>query len=470
MQILPLFSEQIKGRRLFYTDYLFLLILPIIILINALTNNFVVIRKLLLIIVSFAFFISWGGSHVIVFIVVTALGYGLSLLIANSNGVIKKGLFTAGILGVIGILIMFKYSYFIAEILIDINTGGWMARLWAPMGISFYVFHIVSYLTDIFTGKIRPSKPIDYVAYISFFPHLMAGPIVRGIQLIPQLERPLPLTKYDWSGGIYTLAFGFFLKTTADVIAYATADDWKMSTIANYGLGDAWAVALLFSCQIFSDFAGYSYMAIGMSRLMGIELPINFNAPYLSTSFKEFWTRWHMSLSFFLRDYLYIGFLGGNRKGFFRAQLNTFITMLIGGLWHGANMTFVLWGGLHGLALIIERLLGFDKKTNSLIWIILWGVVVQIVIILGWVLFRSPDFEVAKAVLSAMFAFVPLTIQPYYFNSLLLTLPVLGYHLLRFFDLSLTQYLWFKGACSSLLVVSGLIISVRPRSFIYFEF
>jgi D-alanyl-lipoteichoic acid acyltransferase DltB (MBOAT superfamily) len=326
---------------------------------------------------------------------------------------------------------------------------------------------------DIYERQCEPGRGIDYIGYISFFPHLIAGPIVRCRQLMPQFSEPLTPPRFDWTGGLQAFSIGLFLKCAADLIAMAIEPDWTSAGAARLLPGEAWASAFLFSCQIFGDFAGYSYMAIGMARFLGYELPVNFNAPYLAASFKEFWQRWHITLSRFLRDYLYIRALGGNRFGEPRARLNIMVTMLLGGLWHGANWTFVAWGALHGTALVSERVLGFqDPSGRSWVSRLTWYAVVQLVVLVSWILFRAPDFSVAFTFFHRM-ADIGSTgfIGPTHLHGLALAVPIVGYHLVRLAGAhSRLDHPALAGALSAVLLCASFVLMNRPASFIYFEF
>jgi len=454
-----------------FTQYAFFVFFATVVVLNFALHRFGTAQKTLLIAASLAFFLSWGGANVALFAVMLAGNYPVARAIHRSSGRPRDLLLAGAIALDIAVLLHFKYSTFFLVEVLGLQLPA--AAAWAPLGLSFYTFHLISYHVDIHQRTCAPGRFIDYAGYISFFPHLIAGPIVRCRQLMPQFEERLAAPRFNWAGGTLAFSIGFFLKCSADLIATAIDPDWTYAGAPGLSSGDAWAVAFLFSCQIFGDFAGYSYMAIGLARFLGYELPVNFNAPYLAASFREFWQRWHITLSRFLRDYLYILALGGNRAGNFRTQLNTMITMLLGGLWHGANWTFVLWGGIHGAVLVVERWLGFDTPAGkALIARAAWYGVVQAVVIVAWVFFRAPDLATASVILAKMFLVTDRnSIDTAHLNALALAVPVIGYHLARLAGERIRlDHPVGAGALSAALLFASLILMNRPAKFIYFEF
>lgn len=454
-----------------FNQYLFLVFFALVASANLALRPLALAQKLALIAASFVFFLSWGGADVFLFVAMLGANYPLAHAIAAATGGARRALLAAALAGNVAVLLYFKYSNFLAAHVLGLALPE--AAIWAPLGLSFYTFHLLSYQIDVYQRKCAPGAFIDYVAYLSFFPHLIAGPIVRCSQLMPQFAAPLSRARFDWPGGLLAFSVGFFLKCSADLIGAATDPDWTQQGMLMLSAGDAWATAFLFSCRIFADFAGYSYMAIGMARMLGYALPDNFNAPYLAASFREFWQRWHITLSRFLRDYLYILALGGNRRGRTRAQVNTMVTMLLGGLWHGANWTFLAWGGVHGLALVLERWLGFDRPALKP-WLAraAWFAAVQITVVLAWVLFRAPDLESAAVMLRKMTLVTELhLIDTLHLHALALSLPVVGYHLARLAgERGVRTHPAFAGTLSVSLIVCGFALLTRPTTFLYFEF
>ena len=278
-----------------------------------------------------------------------------------------------------------------------------------PIGISFYTFHSLSYCLDVYRRKLKPTHSWrDYALYVGFFPQLVAGPIVRWKQMGQQIETPRRTTAEGLGLGLALVTLGLFEKVVLADDAFAPVADQLFSAAAQAGPAATWAGVLAFSGQIFCDFAGYSTCAIGTAMCLGFALPINFRNPYAALGFSDFWRRWHISLSTWLRDYLYIS-LGGNRAGKWRTYRNIMLTMLIGGLWHGAAWTFVAWGGLHGLFLVIERSLRSryegQRWTSSVAAKVLFGIVTLLAVSYAWVWFRAPDFGTGWLVSTKLVSF-----------------------------------------------------------------
>jgi D-alanyl-lipoteichoic acid acyltransferase DltB (MBOAT superfamily) len=312
----------------------------------------------------------------------------------------------------LGALGIFKYSGFLLDNIVSAAAvAGWQLQFAAPdiilpMGISFYTFQTLSYSIDVYRRKIEPSHSFrDYAMFVSFFPQLVAGPIVRAAEFLPQCEKPKRFEFDAFSLGLTLLLIGLMEKVfLADSVFGPLVD----RVYAHQGPVDslsAWAGGTFFTMQIFCDFAGYSLCAIGVGKMLGFRLPLNFNAPFAAVGFSDFWRRWHISLSSWLRDYLYIS-LGGNRGGKSRTLRNLMITMLLGGLWHGAAWTFVAWGFLHGLLLVIERLL----KSVCTARLFQPGMVQRFVyrlltlagVILCFTIFRAENFSQAASLWGAM--------------------------------------------------------------------
>ncbi|OCR90596.1 acetyltransferase [Campylobacter fetus subsp. testudinum] len=269
-----------------------------------------------------------------------------------------------------------------------------------PLGISFFTFTQIAFLVDCFSGKVKETNYLKYALFVTYFPHLLAGPIIHHAEMMPQFAnlRRKKIHYKNISIGIFLFAMGLFKKV---VIAdfFAKFANYGFDTVAMLSMSEAWITSLSYTFQLYFDFSGYTDMAIGISYMFNIVLPLNFNSPYKSLSIQEFWRRWHMTLSRFLRDYIYIP-LGGNRLGESRAYINIFIVFLLGGLWHGAGWTFIIWGALHGTALMIHRFYSshFKPLHRILAWIITFNF-----INITWVFFRAKDMESAFKVLKGMF-------------------------------------------------------------------
>lgn len=277
-----------------------------------------------------------------------------------------------------------------------------MGEIILPLGISFYTFQSMSYTIDVYRSKFKPYKEfIPFAAYVTFFPHLIAGPIVRHSQMVTQLsescEKPINIDFV--TRGIVFFIIGLTKKILiADNIAASINPVISMMSIAT--TVEAWACALGYTFQLYFDFSGYTDMAIGLGLIFGVRFPQNFDSPYKSFSITDFWRRWHMTLSFWLRDYLYIS-LGGNRKGIARTYWNLFLTMLLGGLWHGASWTYVLWGGFHGLLLVIEKFFDLDKRSSK---VFLRTFLTFFFVMIGWVIFRAESMELLTLWIGKLFS------------------------------------------------------------------
>lgn len=353
------------------------------------------IKKLSLLTASFLVYFLLSGKLLLLLIFTIFFNYFSGIKIHNS--VHPKRLLVLCVAVNLGLLSYFKYTnFFLGSVTGILGLPSFSLQIFLPVGISFYIFSSISYLVDIYRKNYIPEKdPADYALHIAFFPKIIAGPIVRPGQLLPQLKN-LKISSENIKPGLSLFLFGLFKKV---VIADRLASyfDPVFSQPELFSAYTLWLTAFGYSVQIYCDFSGYTDMALGTARLLGIRLPGNFNSPYGSYSVTEFWRRWHITLSSWLRDYLYIP-LGGNRISPSRTYLNLLVTMLLGGLWHGASWTFVLWGGIHGLALAIERML---FRIIKLPGFLKWGLT-YIFITLGWVIFRSPSLPVGSVFINKM--------------------------------------------------------------------
>lgn len=369
-------------------------------------------KKWMLLLASYIFYGLWNPPLILLLWISTAVDWTAGRRLSAVEGKAKRRFWLILSLCVnLGFLAFFKYGNFLLEnfqYVLSLLGQEYQPPKWdilLPMGISFYTFQTMSYTIDLYKKKIEPAKTLlDFSLYVTFFPQLVAGPIVRSDALVPQFYEPKRASERTFFLGFLLLTIGLFEKTVfADSILSPVADQVFGSSVALLPL-DAWTGVLAFSGQIFFDFAGYSLCAIGIAMMLGFEMPDNFRYPYGSIGFSEFWGRWHISLSTWLRDYLYIP-LGGNRAGVGRTYVNLMLTMLLGGLWHGASWVFVVWGFLHGSYLIIERLVRIKyplKPSRGPIQIFLAFLTFTAVNI-TWVFFRAEDFSSAWQLLLSLF-------------------------------------------------------------------
>ncbi len=367
-----------------------------------LRNNYAA-RKYLFCFFSLYFFYKASGFFVVFVILSAIVDYFLSNAIFRQSDIRKKKfLLICSIVFNLGVLFYFKYTNFFVATCNDLlKTHFNPLNILLPVGISFYTFENLSYTIDVYRGKFIPVRKFtDYLLFLSFFPKLVMGPIVRASDFIPQINKPYQLSENDFAKGFYLILSGMFKKLiisdfiTQNFVNYIFDDPSRYT-----GLECLFAV-YGYAVVIYCDFSGYSDVAIGIAKWLGFSIPINFKSPYQSKNIAEFWRRWHISLSSWLRDYLYIP-LGGNRKGMVRTYINLMVTMLLGGLWHGASWNFIVWGGLHGLALAFHKI--WKQKTEKLFLPIanssfinsLSVLITFHFVCLGWIFFKSADFTIA---------------------------------------------------------------------------
>ena len=360
-----------------------------------------------LLISSYAFYMNLHLWYGIMLFLTTLLTYGLALSLEKAdNAKQKKKSLLFGIIPLVAILLFFKTANPIIGQLNDMISAGKLTiqpitmSILLPAGVSFYFFQSMGYLIDVYKGKIKSEKHFGYYSlFVSFFPQLLAGPIGRADSLLPQYKKERPFVYDNVTYGLKLMAWGYFKKLViADV--FAVTVNKLFDNVESY-VGLAFIiVTLMFAIEIYCDFSGYSDIAIGCAKLFGIDLMTNFKSPYYSFSIKEFWSRWHISLSTWFRDYVYIP-LGGNRVPKWRNCLNLFITFLVSGFWHGSSLTYIIWGGLHGLLQIIENLIypkGKERKKHF------WQLPVTFLLIcFTWIFFRANSFEDAIWIISRLF-------------------------------------------------------------------
>lgn len=441
------------------------------------------LKKWMLLLASYIFYGLWNPPLVLLLLASTLVDWiaGNQLYRIEDDRKRKWWIFLSLAVN-LGFLGFFKYGEFLLENFTWlVNQIGWdyQAPAWdiiLPMGISFYTFQTLSYSLDLYYRKIQPARTfLDFALYVTFFPQLVAGPIVRSEELVGQFYEPKRATWNQFGWGMFLLTLGLFEKTVlADSLLAPTAEK-----IFEKGSGmlplDAWTGVLAFSGQIFFDFAGYSLCAIGIAHTLGMDLPLNFRFPYAATGFSDFWRRWHITLSTWLRDYLYIP-LGGNRSGLVRTYINLMLTMLLGGLWHGAAWTFIAWGGLHGLYLSVER---FMRSRKLLLReSILTALGTFFFVNITWVFFRAGDFKSAGEMLKSMFFLAEngkAVLETSYLLVVWVVIALLfaGHWIFRHSNLEaiFSKVPWWAlGGIWGFMLFATLISQANGAQFIYFQF
>ena len=358
----------------------------------------------------------WNPAYVGLLLGSVVFNYLIGHGLARGNDIgssRRRRLLVLGVVGDLALLGYYKYAnFFVDNINATLGTGWGLAEIVLPLGISFFTFTQIAFLVDAARGEAKEFNFVHYSLFVTYFPHLIAGPILHHKEMMPQFGRG---STYRFNHeflavGLTTFALGLFKKVVlADGIApyaapvFSAAESGELLT-----LFQAWGGALAYTLQLYFDFSGYSDMAIGLSYMIGVRMPLNFNSPYKAVNITEFWRRWHMTLSRFLRDYLYVP-LGGNRKGSARRYVNLMATMLLGGLWHGAGWTFVIWGALHGVYLVVHhawqgfrRRLGHDLARSSFAGRLAGMSLTFLVVVVGWVFFRAQSLDGALSILVGM--------------------------------------------------------------------
>jgi alginate O-acetyltransferase complex protein AlgI len=446
-------------------------------------------RKAILVVASYLFYAAWNPLFIILLWISTIADWTIARRIAATEERRRKRLLVTLSLSInLGLLGYFKYGGFLLENFVSLMGGLGIefvppsANIVLPIGISFYTFQTLSYTLDVYRGRMRPRYSLlDFSLFVSFFPQLVAGPIVRASQFLPQCAEPRRATADSMGWGLTLLAFGLFAKVVLADSVLAPVADAVFGAPDTVGTFEAWLGVFAFSGQIFFDFSGYSTCAIGTAMCLGFALPDNFRSPYAAIGFSDFWRRWHISLSQWLRDYLYVS-LGGNRKGEIRTFVNLVVTMFLGGLWHGASWMFVIWGLLHGFYLVVEHgtrtLLSGIAAFGSRPARVVFGALTFIIVSMTWVFFRAPNMDAATTILTTMM--VPTGMGSLVFAEQLpvvvfVLLGLVGWHWasrnssLEFIFERLP--LWARA-----LVISTVVVSIIysgggvQHAFIYFQF
>ena len=421
----------------------------------------------LLVLCSLSFYAYWYPPYLAILLLSIFVNFNLARFLQKIDKPIKKFVFWFGVIFNLGLISYFKYYFFFLDNISFIIGHVFDSKnILLPLGISFFTFQQIAYLLEVYKAKVSNTNFVDYLLFVSFFPQLIAGPIVHFNQVMPQflaLKKNI-IENALFSSGLALFSMGLFKKVVmADYLA-THADPLFVAVEAGYRptFLEAWGAAFSYSFQIYFDFSGYTDMALGLALLFGIRLPQNFNAPYKATGYIQFWKRWHITLSNFLRDYVYIP-LGGNRSGATHKYSNILITMLIGGLWHGASWNFVLWGGLHGIFIGINHLIRhvIGDFQSFLLSTLGWLVTFVSVTVL-WVLFRAESFHGAISIYYGMSSFVSISLP----ESIFIVLPEKIQSILLLLNFkSSTNLLYFKSTPLIMaLALAGLVAFLLPNS------
>jgi D-alanyl-lipoteichoic acid acyltransferase DltB (MBOAT superfamily) len=446
------------------------------------------LQNLVLLAAGYYFYACWNARFLALLILSTVVDYGCGILVDRVNEPRRRRFVVAFSMAInLGVLGYFKYYNFFADSLSDLLARAGLTiplehlQIVLPIGISFYTFQSMSYVVDVYRRELKPTRNIfQFALFVSFFPHLVAGPIMRATTLLPQVQTPRRFRLAHFYQGCYLIFWGLVEKVVvADNLAVVVNDLFGRWHTLDGGL--ALVAIYAFAFQILGDFSGYTNMARGVAKCLGFELPLNFNLPYFATNPSEFWSRWHISLSSWLRDYLYIP-LGGNRHGTPRTYRNLLITMILGGLWHGAQWTFVCWGLYHGLLLVLHRLarpwLEQIKPTDPVdraCWTGLRIVVTFHLVCLGWLIFRAGSLEQVAGMLGAIVWRPSIPTAAYLVPVVLTVLPIWLVQLFQYSadDLDVIgRTPWyvrgvFYTACFYAIVLVG---QFGGQQFIYFQF
>jgi len=484
-----LFSYDPASPMLFNSGQ-FLLFFMLFLIGYAFLFNNKLARTLYILGFSFFFYYKASGWYLIVLLITLAADYGLALAIQKAKQQkFRTFWLVISLCTSLGLLAYFKYTNFFLENIAFLRGEPFKAvDIFLPIGISFYTFQTLSYIIDVYKRELEPTHNfLDYAFYMCFFPHLVAGPIVRAKFFLPQLKNKIILNAVDIQRGFFLIMQGLFKKAIiADYIAQY--NDLIFASPGTYSGFENLMAMYGYTLQIYCDFSGYSDMAIGIGLLLGFNLGINFNKPYQALNLTDFWRRWHISLSAWLRDYLYIS-LGGNRKGKVRQYINLFITMLLGGLWHGPSWKFVFWGGMHGVGLAVHKIWKtyvmpgeIRSKLGSRIWdLASWLLTFHFVVFL-WVFFRANDFGTAWTMITQIFSGIDMAYLAPFWNVryLFVVLTVIGFaiHTIpsklypKMEELYINKVPFLLKAASFVVLVQ-LCLQFRSETvqpFIYFQF
>jgi alginate O-acetyltransferase complex protein AlgI len=471
-----------------FNSYEFALFFAVLFLAYWLIRNWPRLQNIVLLSAGYYFYACWNPKFLALLILSTVMDYGCGLWVDRVENATKRRVVVALSMAVnLGMLGYFKYCNFFAENLQALLGSAGLSiplrhlEVVLPIGISFYTFQSMSYVIDVYRREIKPTRNlVQFAVFVSFFPHLVAGPIMRPKTLLPQIASRRWFSLQQFYEGIYLIFWGLVEKVVvADNLAIVVNDLFgRWETLDG---GQALTAVYAFAFQIYGDFSGYTNMARGVAKCLGFELPLNFNLPYFATSPQDFWNRWHISLSRWLRDYLYIR-LGGNRGGPWLTYRNVMLTMILGGLWHGARWTFVSWGLYQGLLLVSHRLaapwlerIQPHKTIDRACWTALRIVVTFHLVCLGWLIFRADSMDQAAGMLAAIVQRPTIPAAAYLVPVAVTILPLLLVQLFQYCadDLDVIgRTPWyvrsvFYTACFYAIVLAG---QFGGQQFIYFQF
>lgn len=457
-----------------FNSYGFLfLYLPLV-----LTGFFVVARKgrlyaaAWLAAASLFFYGWWNPVFVWLLLASILFNYAVGTVLAKSDAIKRRWLLAAAIGANLSLLAYFKYANFFLDAASQLM--GWnlpLSDVLLPLGISFFTFTQIAFLVDVHRGLAREFNLVHYVLFVTYFPHLIAGPVLHHKQMMPQFRRE-ETYQFSGNGAVWGLAI-FTLGLAKKVLLADSLAEFADPVFESAGRGQApmlvsaWTGALAYTLQLYFDFSGYSDMAIGLSLMFGVRLPVNFNSPYKAVNIIEFWRRWHMTLSQFLRDYLYIT-LGGNRRGPVWRHVNLMVTMVLGGLWHGASWTFVAWGALHGLFLVINH--AWITCKGRLRWLNVFPLGLRqlsavgltfVCVVMAWVLFRAERFDVAQTMFAGMLTLNGVSLPQ---SMELASLRDLGWTFSGLFADNEKLQALGAGACLQVMLVGLFIVWVCPNT------
>ncbi|MDB5424466.1 MAG: hypothetical protein JWQ29_1882 [Phenylobacterium sp.] len=469
-----------------FNSLIFVAFFAVVLALHSMPFNWTV-KKINLLVASYIFYAAWNPPFVILLWISTVVDWFAAQALVKAEGAWKRRAWMlVSVIANLGMLGYFKYGQFLVD---SFSTLAAMAGVHysaprydiiLPIGISFYTFATMSYTLDIYLRRAKPARSfLDYALFVTFFPHLVAGPIMRPTELVPQFATPRKATPDQLRFGLALVTLGLFQKVVLADGFLGPAAEKVYDADKIPGVLDSWMSTLAFSGQIFCDFAGYSTTAIGVALCLGFAMPDNFRFPYAAVGFSDFWRRWHITLSSWLRDYVYIP-LGGNRHGEARTYAALMGTMLIGGLWHGASWTFVVWGGLHGLYLAVERGLRglFAGYRPGPVALAALGFLTFVLVNIAWVFFRAKTFEKAWLVLNGMVGLndksVPLLAAAYLLSTAAILSGIVGAHwFMRNQTLeqvvARTHPAILTGALT-LMAAAILIEHGTGNAFIYFQF